>query len=451
MKRLIDYYLKVWKSESYRKPLLLRGARQVGKTHAVRKLGESFSSFVEVNLELFPDAKAIFEKDLQPERIIRALSLITRTPIEPGKTLLFLDEIQAVPQALLALRYFYEMMPELHVIAAGSLMDFAIQKVGVPVGRVEFLYMYPMSFIEYVAAVREPLVIEEILAHNVDKPMSDVIHVRILDLVGEYLAFGGMPAVLNCWQELRDALRCSKIHASLLAAYRQDFGKYARKLQIKYLELLFNQIPLQLGKKFRYGVVEGGYRKRELAPALDLLVTAGIAHQVFYSSGQGVPLGAQIDPQNYKVIFLDVGLSQAALGLDVANWFLHPIDELINKGPLVEAFIGQEILAYSNPSRKNDLYYWQRTLRSSEAEVDYLLELDRNIVPIEVKSGPGSTLKSMHSFLENHAGSPYGIRFSTLQYSRFEKIHSYPLYAVAEVMRHSQHHITSSIESLLTH
>ncbi len=436
MKRLIDYYLTQWKSDTYRKPLLLRGARQVGKTHAARQLGSTFLEFVEVNLEFLPEVHGVFEKDLDPERIIRELSLITRKPITPGKTLLFLDEVQASPKALLSLRYFYEMMPELHVIAAGSLMDFAIEKVGIPVGRVDSLYMYPLSFIEFLAAIKEHLLIEEVIMHDVHKTMSEVIHKKLLHLLGEYLAFGGMPAVLKCWQEIRDPLQCAKIHSSLIDTYRQDFEKYARKLQIKYVELIFDQIPIQLGTKFRFSAIEGEYRKRELAPALNLLSIAGIAHKIFHSAGHGIPLGAQIDPSDYKVIFLDVGLAQSILDFDISGWFLNPLNEFANKGSLIEAFVGQEIIAYAHPSRKHNLFFWNRKTRSSQAEVDYLIQLDQNIVPVEVKSGMGRTLKSINLFLESHPNSSYGIRFSTLNYSQHEKIHSYPLYAIAKVTQH---------------
>ncbi len=448
MKRIIDYYLGTWKNDKDRLPLLLRGARQVGKTHAARTLGSTFSDFVEVNLELMIELHATFKKDLQPERILREISVFTGKSITPGKTLLFLDEIQVVPEALLALRYFYEMIPELHVIAAGSLLDFAIEKVGIPVGRVQSLYMYPLSFIEFLAALDENLLIEEILAHELNEEMSELIHKKALTLIGEYLALGGMPQVVKCWKETKDILRCSRIHNRLLDAYRQDFGKYARRLQIKYVEMLFEHMPLQLGKKFKYSLIEGDYRKRELAPALDLLVTAGVSTKIFYSSAQGVPLGAQIDPQDYKVMFLDVGLSQAVLGLDLAGWFLHPITEFVNKGSLVEAFVGQELLAYSDPMRKKHLYYWHRKERASQAEVDYLIQERELVVPIEVKSGSGKTLRSIHLFLETHPNSYYGIRFSTHNYSSFEKIDSYPLYAVAKIASLQQQDIRQALEML---
>ena len=449
MKRIIDHFLLQWKQNSYRKPLLLRGARQVGKTFSVRQLGKTYADFVEINLESAPDIVAVFEKDLDPRRILRELSLIARKSITPGTTLLFLDEIQLVPRAITALRYFYEIVPELHVIAAGSLLDFAIEQVGIPVGRVESLYMHPVSFIEFLAAVGNTMIVDEILNHDISQEMSPVIHDKILGLLGEYLALGGMPQSVQHWLEKKDALGCAKAHATLLDTYRQDFGKYAKKLQIKYVELLFKYVPIQMGRKFKYSAIEGDYRKRELAPALDLLETAGIAHKIFYSAGQGIPLGAQIDPQDYKIIFLDAGLAQTALGLDVAGWFLQPEREFVNKGALVEAFVGQELLAYASPHIKQELYYWHKESGAAgQAEVDYLVQLAGTVVPLEVKSGSGRTLKSMQTFLETHPKSSYGLRCSIQNYSLYENIHSYPLYALAKIMSDSNAEMKQAIHYL---
>ena len=373
-----------------------------------------------------------------PDIIIRQLSLLVDRPIIPHKTLLFLDEIQVIPRALIALRYFYELMPELHVIAAGSLLDFAIEEVGIPVGRVMLLYMYPMSFIEFLYALRYDLLAEEILQHTLENSLSEPIHRKLLTIVGEYLAVGGMPEVVDCWQKTKDLFECFKIQQAIIDTYRYDFSKYAKKLQIKYLNVLLEHIPLSLGKKFKYSAIDGNYQKRELAPCLDLLSTAGIATKVFWSAGNGIPLGAQVDPHNFKVIFLDVALSQVILGLNLGNWIINPLEQFINKGELVESFIGQELLAYSNPFAKSYLYYWHRTARGSEAEIDYLIQSKEHVIPIEVKSGKGTTLKSMQLFLESHPHSPYGIRFSTLNYSLFQKIHTYPLYAIAAALDKKQ-------------
>ncbi len=449
MKRIIDHFLLSWRLDSARKPLLLRGARQVGKTFSVRQLGKQYAHFVEINLEQLSNAHQVFSKDLDPHRIVRELSLLAGKQIVPGKTLLFLDEVQKQPLAITALRYFYEQMPELHVIAAGSLLDFAIEQVGIPVGRVDSLFMHPVSFAEYLVALGHGLLLDELLTHNHEQPIAPIVHEKCLSLLGQYLAIGGMPFAVHQWAEKQEPLGIVKIQSSLLAAYRQDFTSYARRLQVKYVDLVFDQIPLQLGRKFKYSLIEGEYRKRELAPALDLLVTAGVAHKVHYAAGQGLPLGAQIDQQDYKVLFLDIGLAQAALQFDVAAWFLNPESELVNKGSVVEAFVGQELLAYGQPLTKQAAFYWHKETGPTAAEIDYLVQCAGAVVPVEVKAGSGSTLRSLHHFLQFHQNSVYGIRFSAQNYSVHEKVHSYPLYAIATALLEKNSQVYKAISYLL--
>lgn len=434
MKRIVDAYLALWKMDTNRKPLLLRGARQVGKTHAVRELGKTFDNFIEINFERTQRALTIFDgdKSLDPQRILQEIFALNDKKIIPGSTLLFFDEIQIAPQAIIALRYFYEEMPELHVIAAGSLLDFAIEKIGIPVGRVRSLYMYPLSFIEFLSAVGRGNIVQQLLEKSLPD-YSPGAHADLLDLVGKYLAVGGMPEAINQWIKTGNINECLMVHQDLIDTYQQDFGTYAKALQIDHVARIFDSIPHQLGGKFKYSIIEGDYRKRELAPALDLLKTAGIAQKIFHSAAQGIPLGAEVDLEFYKTILMDVAISQKILGLEVGSWILQPLQAFTNKGAVVEAFVGQELLAYADPHQKAHLYYWQRMAKNSSAEIDYLLQDQENIIPIEVKSGHGSTLKSLHMFLETHARASYGVRFSTQNYSIHEHIHSYPLYAVAQV------------------
>lgn len=447
MNRIIDYFLQEWKHKDSRKSLLLRGARQVGKTHSVRKLGATYESFVEINFESEPLAMQIFEKNLDCQRILRDFNLQFGYEIIPGKTLLFFDECQMAPQAIVALRYFYETMPELHVIAAGSLLDFAIEQIGIPVGRVESLYMYPVSFIEYLAATNKAAV-SYILNYDESQKQPENIHNSFLEAVAIYCAVGGMPYPLQEWIIKQNARQLSDNHAAILDSYRQDFGKYARTLQIKYVTSIFEQIPRQLARKFKYSLVEGDFRKRELAPALDLLVTAGIAHKIIYSAGQGIPIGADVDNLDYKIIFLDIGLTQAELDLDIVEWLLRPHEAFINKRSLIEAFVGQELLAYALPNRKRSLYYWHKESRLHQAEIDYLLQLHGMIVPVEVKAGTGSTLQSLKHFLTTHNHCPYGLRFSQNNYSDFQNIKSYPLYAIAQVMGQADSEMKQAMLSL---
>jgi predicted AAA+ superfamily ATPase len=449
MKRLINYDLTRWRMQKGRKPLIIRGARQVGKTHAVRELGKQFQFFLEINFEKNPEMGAVFEKDLDPKRIMNALIATTGISIAPGKTLLFFDEVQLCPKGITALRYFYEEMPELHVVAAGSLLDFAIEQVGVPVGRVTFCYMYPLSFMEFLAATSQIQLLKCILAQSVSKPIDDIIHRKIIDVLGEYILLGGMPGVIAKWIENKDLSQCVALQHDIINAYRQDFPKYARKLQIKYVDLIFNEIPQMISEPFKFSKISGDYKKRELEPALDLLVKAGVVHQVFFSSGNGFPLGASMDFNKYKLLFLDVGLTQAMLGLGVQEWLLNASKTFVNKGALTEALVGQELLCYASDHNKSHLYYWHRETRGSMAEIDYLIRLGNTIIPVEVKSKTGSHLRRMHLFLKEHeTHSPYGLRFSTHNYSVYEKLHSYPIYAVAGLLAEQDKNLKDRLLSL---
>ena len=441
MKRLIFQKLLGWKNDPLRKPVLLRGARQVGKTWIARELGKQFDTFVEVNFELYPEAKKVFYPDLDPRRISRDLSLLLGKKIIPGDSLLFFDEIQEEPQALRALRYFYEILPEQHVLAAGSLLDFELERIGMPVGRVTSFYMHPLSFLEFLAAGGDVQALEMLIDHEEASAINPAIHNKLLRRLGEYVAVGGMPEAVARWYATNDLEVCASIHRTIIDAYRQDFNKYARKYQIKYLDLLFDAIPASLGQIFKFSRVPGEYRRRELQPALDLLIKAGIVHKIIHSAGQGVPLGAQANPDIFKLIFIDIALAQAILGLDASSWLLKPETSFANKGEITEAFVGQEMLAYSRHDQKPQLYFWRRQKRGSNAEVDYLLQKDSTIIPIEVKSASPGRLKSLRIFLDEHPGSPFGVRLSALNYAEDERLRSAPLYAVASLMSVSKEHV----------
>lgn len=434
MKRIIFQDLCEWRADPERLPLIIRGARQVGKTHVVRQLGSKFKNFVEINFEKQSQLYKVFEFDLDPERILRDLQAATQTRIIPGESLLFFDEVQQAPKAITALRYFYEELPSLHIIAAGSLVDFAIDQIGIPVGRVAYLFMYPMSFIEFLAARGYQQLAIEILNHDASKELSSPLHDLGMRLLGEYFAIGGMPKAVQVWSEQQDVLKAMQVLSRINNVYQDDFAKYAKKHQIKYLDLLFQQLPKLVAQRFKYSVLKTDYRKRELAPAIDLLEKAGIINRIYQTKANGIPLGAELSHELFKIITLDIGLNQNILGFDLQDWFLDPCQALINKGNLTEAFIGQEMMAYSDPNTKNQLYYWQREARGSHAEVDYVTALKNQIIPIEVKSGYGSSFKSMRLFLESHEASPFGVRFSIHNFSQFDGIHSYPLYAVANCL-----------------
>ena len=435
MKRLIDQHLKAWKQDPGRKALLIRGARQVGKTYSVRAFGACFDELVEINLELNPEYAEVFRLNLDPARILRELRLMTGKRLVPGSSLLFIDEIQQHPPAVTALRYFYEEVPEMHVIAAGALLEFALEEVGIPVGRVASLHMYPVSFLEFLGARGKAEMVELLLD---DAPLScpKPVHVQLVRLVGEFLVLGGLPEVIDTWVKHEALDRCCDILDVIVAAYRQDFSKYAKRHQVKYVDLVFNEVPALAGRKFKYNALPGTWKARELAPALELLCKASVVHKVTHASGNGLPLRAESDPRRFKTLLLDVGLSQRIMGADVRPWLLNPEAHIVNAGGVTEAFVGQELLAYSRPWSKEELHYWHREARSSNAEVDYLVPLDNAVIPVEVKSGATGRLRSMRAFLdEKGERTPYGIRFCGQPCSVHAGLHTYPLYAISHVLR----------------
>lgn len=434
MKRDLTNYLKEWKNDEDRKPLLLKGARQVGKSYLARELGNDFQGFVEINFEFEPGLKSLFEKDLDPVRITRDLSIALDQDIIPGETLLFLDEIQECPKAITSLRYFYEKMPRLHVMAAGSLLEFVIEELGIPVGRVMPLYLYPLSFLEFLTASGNERLRHEIQHHNPKEEFPGLIHNKLLDLIGEYMAVGGMPEAVQKWIDTGNLKTCMKIHQTLIETYRQDFAKYAKKRKREYVEMVFDSIPRLSGKKFIFTAVSPHVRARELRPALELLAKAGIAHIVYHSASNGLPLGAEVNPLISKVIFLDVALAQSVLGIDYGQWILDPVHSIINRGAITESFVGQELLAYGSPFIKNQLYYWIREQSGGLAEVDYTAAVNGQVIPIEVKSGKTGSLKSIQVFLEKKRNSPYGIHFSQRNYFMDKKVKQYPLYAVSSAL-----------------
>lgn len=260
-----------------------------------------------------------------------------------------------------------------------------------------------------------------------------------------------MPEAVSRWVQTQNPSSALSVLQQIAATYRQDFEKYARKTQVKYLEQLFRQIPHLVGREFSYREIHGEYRKRELAPALELLERANIIHFIRHCSGQGIPIEAEVDFDLFKLIYLDVGLCQALLGSDISIWFLHPLEGFENRGEIAEGFIGQELICYASPETKAEMYFWKRKEKSSAAEVDYLVQKREKIVPIEVKSGHGNTLRSLHLFLETHPKSDLSIRFSALNYSITNKLDSRPLYAAATLAHESQkealiHLVTRSLK-----
>ncbi|HPY13563.1 MAG TPA: ATP-binding protein [bacterium] len=430
MKRfLLDELLK-WKESSIRKSLILRGARQVGKSYLIREFGKHFDSFVEVNFEKDHNLSQIFDGDLEPQKIIEKISAAKNTAVIPGKTLLFLDEIQAVPRAVTALRYFYELMPQLHVISAGSLLEFVLEKTGMPVGRVSSMYLYPLSFKEFLAASGREMLCDYIDKHDSQNPVSEVFLDQLMTLFGEYMAVGGMPEAVSVWLEHRDLKKVSEIHHNIIDTYRQDFLKYAKNQQIHHVDKVFSAVPRMLGRKFVYSRVDETLKSREIKPALELLEMAQVVHRISHSSSNGVPLGAECNYSIFKTIFIDVGLAQAILGLSDGEWILDVKNSVVNRGEIVEAFVGTEILAYSDPHRPQKLFYWVREKQNSQAEIDFVIQKQDKVIPVEVKSGTTGNLKSMMQFLKEKPSTPYGIHISPNNFGIHNNINQIPLCAI---------------------
>ncbi len=424
MKRLIDIDLQQWAAQRDKKPLIVQGPRHVGKTYSIRKMAKQyFEEVVEVNFEQVPVLANIFKRDFDPTRITEELAQALGTTITYGKTLIFFDEIHVVPAVLTALRYYYEMIPEQPIIASSSLLSLATQRVEMPIGRVSSLYMYPMTFIEFLVAIDEGELADIIL--NFEEVLPSILkkaHKMCLRYFVHYCAIGGMPKAIARWIETGDFNECAKVHREIIASYYNDVHAFAQPFQVKYIEALFDSIPHQLGQRFKYSRVRGSYRKRELAPCLDSLVSAEIVKKVYRDTKEGMP-----DIRHFKVLLTDIGLTQTLLGRRLDN---H-LEEPKNDPAIVEAAIGQELYGYSNPHLWLDLFYWHRAQRSSRAKVDYLVFEEGADIPIDVVTGKNITRRNMLTYLRDNVSVPYGIRFSENEYSKIGAIYNYPLYAVA--------------------
>ena len=404
MFRLVENDLISWKTQVNRKPLLIRGARQVGKSYVVEKFGASqFEQIIIVNFELDPRFIACFDS-LEPEKIIRSIALLTKQIITPGKSLLFLDEIQQAPKAIMSLRYFKEKMPDLHVIGAGSFLEFVINDdmYSQPVGRVQSLYMRPCSWHEYLLASQEHQLIDHLSSVSPLSSIEPPIHELLLEKCREYFILGGMPEVIDYYLNTKQYLGCDRIHASILEYYRRDLAKYREKINTHILEKCFVKAPGLVARHFKYVDIDPDTPARDFKPALEMLVKAGIIHFIHHTSANGLPLSLGINEKKFKLLFLDIGLVKHALGLDSAALLSENLI-LMNQGSLAEQFVGQELIAYKKSYESAELFYWEREKTGSQAEVDYIIAIGPHIYPVEVKSGATGRLKSLTIFLQEKA------------------------------------------------
>lgn len=435
MKRDIYKTLCKWKDESNRRPLLIRGARQTGKTYIVNEFGKNeFDSVVSLNFERNPEYKDIFTS-YNPCDILEKISLFTGKKIVPGQTLLFFDEVQECPEAIMSMRYFFEEMPALHLIAAGSLVEFTLksEKFRIPVGRIQYLYLFPLSFSEFLYAIGEENLSMYLSELSNLASLPETLHHKLNEYVRKYFITGGMPAVVKEYCTSHDIINCQKIQRSILDTYADDFAKYSGKSKHKYLRKVFNAVPSSVGRKFVYANIDSTIKSRDLKEALELLETAGIVFRVKRTTGAGVPLAAGVKEAYFKVLFLDVGLFHAISGIYAETAMEKDFNSII-KGAVTEQFTGQEIIAYQNPYSRPDLYYWCRDARNSNAEIDFLIEKNSKIVPVEVKSGSVGRMKSLHIFI-NEYKSRIAVRISQAAYNEGKPVLSIPFYGIESFMK----------------
>lgn len=441
--------LEQWLQRTRRKPLVIRGARQVGKTTLVRLFAaRCFEGLAELNFERTPRAAELFaSKD--PKETLRLLEPYLGREITPGRTLLFLDEIQATPQVLSALRYFYEELPELHVVAAGSLLELALEApaFSVPVGRIEYLHLGPMTFDEFLLAAGQEKLAEFLRSYSLTDPIPDALHERLMEALRSFLVVGGMPDAVRAFVEGDSYRESEAIKHSVLATFHDDFGKYGQRVDTTRLRKVFERLPHLVGSRFKYVNVDREERSRDLAGALRLLTLARVAFPVRHTAANGIPLGAEANERNFKILCLDVGLMATACGLTILDLESASDVMMVNRGALCEQFVGQHLLYSAPPWEEPQLFYWSRERRGSTAEVDYVISQGSEVVPIEVKAGKTGTLKSLHVFLREK-GRSFAIRLNTAPPSMLEtmlalpgeeeapwQLMSLPLYLVGQVRR----------------
>ena len=432
MLRFIDNDLRRWQKSTRRKPLILRGARQVGKTWSLKEFGKSrFESLALVDLERNQSLRKLFDGDLKVTRICSDLEVLLQQKITPGKTLLFFDEIQACPRAITALRYFYEEMPELHVVAAGSLLEFALEESSFPVGRVQFLNLYPLCFAEYLEAIGNGAAATAVQGNPAE--ISPAVHELLREELKRYFFIGGMPAAVKAYLEnnsLRDAF---EVQQEIAESYRMDFAKYTPRVDRFCLDSVFTSLSQHIGQQIKYARLGKGYSNPTLKKAFDALCLAQVARRIPSVDPSGLPLGATATAKVFKALMLDIGLMRYLSGMPNDIEYAKSDLLAIYRGAMAEQFVGQEMLA----AQQGALYDWERQAKNSSAEVDYLAVLNGQIHPVEVKSGATGSLRSLHLFLATYPECGKALVFSDRPYADLpeQKITFLPLYSAFAATR----------------
>ncbi len=429
MKRVSEEYILKWKDSERRKPLIIRGARQVGKTWLVENiLAKTFNNFVKIDLEKRRDLHKYFEDNLDPKIILKYLEIEVGRII-PGETLLFFDEIQACPRAIMALRYFYEELPALHVVAAGSLLEFAFGTISFPVGRIQYLHMHPMTFYEYLLALGKDIMAAYLLKPPSD--VSDLIHKMIMNELRNYFFIGGMPEAVKAYRNSESMVEAFRVQSEILSSYRDDFSKYRPQIDTSCIDAVFLNVAQSVGEQLKYSRLNDMHSGQMNHKAFDLLVKAKVIHKISACNPSGLPLGGSANHKKFKASILDIGLLQRICQIPVDLEFKEENLLSIYRGKLAEQFVAQEMLAKSG----SELFYWARDARGSSAEVDYLAVNKGIIYPVEVKSGTSGRLKSLHMMLDKYQNCPEGVILYSGTYKELpeQKLRFLPLYYAAEI------------------
>ncbi|MBR6978962.1 MAG: ATP-binding protein [Prevotella sp.] len=399
-RRHIDEQLQQWKEAPRRKPLLIRGTRQVGKSTAVREFGKLFRFFVEINLEKQPDLLQLFPANIDVKKTCEKLSGTLGIPIVPGETLLFIDEIQVSKEAIMSLRYFKEDYPELHVIAAGSLLEFTLEELpSFGVGRIRSLYMYPFSFDEFLMAQGLDLTIDYKKKATSEEPLTEKAHKDIVDQLRTFYLVGGMPAAVTEWVETHSFIEVAHTHTDIIQTYEDDFNKYKKRVSPNLLRQVLRSVALQAGNKFVYAQAVRDVHSSVVRDALHLLTLAGLIAPVTHTSGTGVPLGAEENSNYTKYLFFDLGVMLTMLDIPAADILLASDVDLVNKGGTSEVFAGLEMIKYRDCLQKPEMHYWENTAKGSNAEVDYLRVRSGQVLPVEVKANTQGSMQSLWVFM----------------------------------------------------
>ena len=397
MQRTAEHSLDKWIASKSRHPLIIRGARQVGKSTLVKDFAKHSGLYLnEINLYRHQDLTNVF-RTVDPKRICDELSDRLSSDVRAKGSILFLDEIQSIPEAIDALRYFYEEMPELPVISAGSLLEFALAEhnFSMPVGRVEYMFLGPVTFDEFVAAAN-PYLARYLSDGKIREGLSDTAHNELMKLVREFMLVGGMPEAAQTWLDSKEMKDVTAVHRRIFNTYIDDFAKYANGAELALMQSVFRKMPSQVGRKLKYVNYSSEHKAVTVASVIDLFIKARIACPVIHSSANGIPLGAEERPNVRKLLFMDIGLMNYANGLTYAEIQNIDDDRMINEGNIAEQFIGQHLFFRRGLFEMPRLNYWLRESASSNAEVDYVIENGMDVLPVEVKAGKQGTMRALH-------------------------------------------------------